>query len=268
MLRTMKMLAFAAVAAGALSFGTVAASAQSTTLENAQKRGTLRIATIGSNQPFTTVNVNGEPEGYDVDIGKMIAAALKLKPEFVMTDSAGRIAALQTGKADLTIASFTRTVERSEVIAFTDPYVIVGLQFLVRADRKDLNTFDDLKKPGIKFGVDRGGTAEDNVGRLIKDAELVKFSNPSDGLPALDSGQIDVYPNDSLVAQDIVKSNPKEYKVIPGTYTYEELAIGLPAGDFDWWRILNAWVRQFNASGENAALFKKWFGYEMPVALK
>ena len=33
-------------------------------------------------------------------------------------------------------------------------------------------------------------------------------------------------------------------------------------------RILNAWVRQFNASGENAALFKKWFGYEMPVALK
>ena len=152
MLRTMKMLAFAAVAAGALSFGTVAASAQSTTLENAQKRGTLRIATIGSNQPFTTVNVNGEPEGYDVDIGKMIAAALKLKPEFVMTDSAGRIAALQTGKADLTIASFSRTVERSEVISFTDPYVIVGLQFLVRADRKDLNTFDDLKKPGIKFG--------------------------------------------------------------------------------------------------------------------
>ena len=54
------------------------------------------------------------------------------------------------------------------------------------------------------------------------------------------------------------------YKVIPGDFSHEDIAIGLPGGDFDWWRVLNTWVKQFNASGDNARLFKHWFGYEMP----
>jgi polar amino acid transport system substrate-binding protein len=61
-----------------------------------------------------------------------------------------------------------------------------------------------------------------------------------------------------------VSKNSDKYKIIPGLYSYEEIAIGLPAGDFDWWRVMNAWVGQFNASGDNARLFKKWFGYDLP----
>ena len=38
----------------------------------------------------------------------------------------------------------------------------------------------------------------------------------------------------------------------------------MPAGDPDWLRIVNLWVEQFNASGDNAKLFKQWFGYDQP----
>ena len=69
---------------------------------------------------------DGQPDGYDVDIGKALAAALKVKPEFILVDSPGRITALQTGKADVADASFTNTIERSTAIAFTRPYLIVG----------------------------------------------------------------------------------------------------------------------------------------------
>jgi polar amino acid transport system substrate-binding protein len=38
----------------------------------------------------------------------------------------------------------------------------------------------------------------------------------------------------------------------------------MPAGDPDWLRIVNLWVEQFNASGDNKVLFKKWFGMDPP----
>ena len=63
---------------------------------------------------------------------------------------------------------------------------------------------------------------------------------------------------------DLMTKSPSKYKVLPGLYSREEIAIGLPAGDFDWWRAMNAWVEQFNASGENSRLFKQWFGYDLP----
>ncbi len=44
-----------------------------------------------------------------------------------------------------------------------------------------------------------------------------------------------------------------------------EMAIGLPAGDADWHRVVNLWVAQFNASGENRELFHQWFGIDQPA---
>ena len=54
------------------------------------------------------------------------------------------------------------------------------------------------------------------------------------------------------------------FRNLPGNYSYEEIAIGLPAGDWDWYRIVDAFVRQLVGSGEDAKLFKKWFGYDLP----
>ena len=52
---------------------------------------------------------------------------------------------------------------------------------------------------------------------------------------------------------------------LDGNIARAEIAIGLPAGDPDWARLLNLWVEQFNASGANAALFKTWFGFDQPA---
>lgn len=261
----MKWLKLTLAAMSLLAVATTTAGAQSSILEQAEQRGTLRIAIIGSNPPFSVIKPDGEPEGYDIDIGRKLAEALKLKPEFVITDTPGRIVSLRTGKVDVTIAGFTKNVERSKVIAFTDPYVVVGMQFLVKADRADLNTVEDLRKSGIRFGVTRSGTAEASVPLAVPDANLVKFNTQSDTLLALGADQVDVLTQDNLFNGDLIKKEPGKYKIIPGLYSYEEFGIAVPAGDFDWWRVVNTWVQQFNASGDNERLFKKWFGYDSPT---
>ena len=95
-------------------------------------------------------------------------------------------------------------------------------------------------------------------------ASIARFNNEADILAALNSGQVDVMSQDNLYNAELMKNHPGEYKVLPGLFSHEEIAIGLPAGDFDWWRVVNTWVEQFNASGDNGRLFKQWFGYDLP----
>ena len=73
---------------------------QPSILSEVVKRGTLRIATIAGNPPYSSLGTDGKPAGYDVDIANVVAASLKVKPEFIIVDVPGRIVALQTRRAD------------------------------------------------------------------------------------------------------------------------------------------------------------------------
>ena len=78
------LAAAAVLAAGSAGMPTYAQEAG--ILGDVTQRATVRIAIIGGNAPYSKLNPSGEPEGYDIDIGEMIAAALKVKPEFISTD--------------------------------------------------------------------------------------------------------------------------------------------------------------------------------------
>src|SRR5690349_9376392 len=131
---------------------TIPAHAQTKSILNeVLERGSIRIAIQGGVPPYSVIKGTGEPEGYDIDIGKAIAATLKVKPEWVVVDTPGRITALQTHKADITIADFTANTPRSLVIAFTEPYIVVAMQFTVLASRDDIKTIKDLDKPEMKI---------------------------------------------------------------------------------------------------------------------
>lgn len=227
------------------------------------KRGTIRIATIAGNPPYSSVSPSGEPQGYDVEIGKIIASTLKVKPEWVIVDTPGRITALQTRRADITLANFTNTIERSTVIAFTSPYLVVGSTFLVKKE-SPVQTVEALNDAKFKVSGPRGGTFEANAALAVPKATLVRFDTVQDAFLALKSGQVDTYLGDSLQNAAVLAANAATVRALPGNWSYEEIAIGLPAGDADWWRLMDAFVRQFNNSGDNGRLFKKFFNYEMP----
>ena len=256
-------LAFGAAFATLGGFARTARAQASHILTEVQGRGTLRIATEAGNPPYSSFKPDGTPEGYDIDIGNELAAALKVKPDWIVVDNPGRVTALQTGKADLTIANFTNTVERSTVVAFTRPYVVVGSIYLVKKS-SPAQTVADLDKPQFKVGVARGGLGEAIGKANTPNAELVRFASANDTFLALQSGQVDAQLLDSLQDAALLAKDGAHYRNLPGSYSYEEIAIGMPAGDADWYRIVDGFVRQLIGSGEDAKLFRKWFGFDMP----
>ncbi|MGE0238127.1 MAG: transporter substrate-binding domain-containing protein [Parvibaculaceae bacterium] len=238
------------------------ALAQSSITSQVLKSGVLRVAIAGGNAPFSSVDPSGEAIGYDVDVAKAFAEALKVKPEFIIVDSPGRITSLQTGKADIAAANFTATPERSTAVAFTEPYMVLGISFIVAAS-SNIKSVEDLNKDGVVIASPRGSTADAIAQSMAPDAKRLQMESVSDATLAVKSGQATAQALDSLAAATLAAKDT-ELRMLPGTFSYQEVAIGLPAGDFDWWRITNSWVRQFNNSGANAVLYKKWFGVDMP----
>lgn len=241
----------------------IALAQESRILTDLRKRGSIRIATSTGNAPYSTFKADGAPEGYDVDIAQQLAAALNVKPEWVLVDLPGRMTALENRQVDVTISNFTATVGRSITVAFTRPYLIVGSTFMVK-NGSALQTMEQVRKPDIKIGVLVGSTHEDVFKRVTPTAAMVPFKTTAEAFRALSANQIDSMILDSLQNAAFLAKDRANFRNIPGNWSYEEISIGVPTGDVDWLRIVDTFVRQLTGSGESARLFKKHFGYDMP----
>ena len=242
---------------------TAALAQESRILNDLRKRGSVRIATSTGNPPYSTFKADGTPEGYDVDIARQFAAALNVKPEWVLVDLPGRMTALENRQVDVTISNFTATVGRSTTVAFTRPYLIVGSTFMVK-NGSALQTMDQARKPETKIGVLVGSTHEEIFKRVTPTANMVPFRTTAEAFLALSANQIDAMILDSLQNAAFLAKDRANYRNLPGNWSYEEISIGVPTGDVDWLRIVDTFVRQLAGSGESARLFKKHFGYDMP----
>lgn len=234
-------------------------------LSDVLQRGTIRIAVNTGNEPRQFVDQNGDLQGYDIDIANELAKQLGVKIEFIRTDVAGRVAMLQSHKADITVATFTPTLDRMKTVSFTDPYTTDVLMLMTRTSRKELNILADFNKPEIKIALGRGSTAGKALAKYVPKATVVELPGLADIVQALEAGQIDATcSNDGLVSYT-VKNSEGKFKAISETLgTPEDDSIGLPQGDFVWWQWLNQFVHQINEDGTNYTLWAKWFGTTPP----
>ena len=102
-----------------LAFSAVSASAQ-TLLEDIIKRGTINVGVSLGTPPYGLTNEQMQPDGYDVNLAKLIARDLGVKLNIVDTVASARIPNLLSKKLDIVISSFSITPERAKAIAFTN----------------------------------------------------------------------------------------------------------------------------------------------------
>ena len=69
----------------------------------------IRIGVNPNFPPNSSYNDKNEFEGFDIDVGNKIAEALKLKAEFVPTETAQRVPFLVADKIDISLGALTRS---------------------------------------------------------------------------------------------------------------------------------------------------------------
>lgn len=118
---------------------------------------TFNVAQDMAYAPFEYINDDGEPEGFDVDLIKAIAAEMGFAVNLVNTNWDGIIPSLLAETSDMIISAMTITEERQQSVTFSDPYFEATQYVAVKSD-SPIKTLEDLQ--GKKVGVQNATTGD------------------------------------------------------------------------------------------------------------
>lgn len=233
-------------------------------LDQVMKRGTVRVGECMGLPPFGMYDAQNQPEGYDVDIANLIGEGLGVDVEIVDTSVANRIPALQTDQVDVVLCNTTRTLERATQVAFTDTYIVAGTTIMSKEGAGIASVADlDDKRVAVVKGSPFGAL----LGEEVPSAEVVELDVPSDGVVAVQQGQVDAFIEDSNFLQyQAALAGGLEVSTDSLTPLYYN-AFAIKHGSPKWQAWLNELIFQLNVSGQNAELQEQWFGGPLPFVL-
>jgi polar amino acid transport system substrate-binding protein len=247
--------------------GSGPAAAQQQTIDDIIKKGTIVVGVSTTTPIFGLVGSDGQPEGYDPDVARLLAKYLGVKVEFVPVTGANRIPQLLSGRVDVLICLFGITPERAQQVWYSMPYAYEAAT-LVAPAAVNVRTVDDLK--GKRVGVPRGAMQDLMLTPLAQEKgfNLQRFDDEATELQALISGQIDLGGTGLLVNQRLNRNDPgKDYQV-KILLRPLHFGIGIRRGETDKLQWLNTFVYTIKNNGELDAISRKWRGLpleDLPV---
>jgi ABC-type amino acid transport/signal transduction systems, periplasmic component/domain len=202
-----------------------------TTMAKLAKAGTITIGTKFDQPLFGLKGLDGNPVGFDVEIGKLIAKALGIsadKIKWVETVSANREQFIENGTVDIVVATYTINDKRKEVISFAGPYYNAGQDILVLAGNPEgIKGPEDLKGKDVCSVA--GSTSEKNIADY--DVNLITTDTYSNCLEPLRNGKVIAVTTDNVILAGLADQNPGEFEVLSNPFTEEPYGIGLGHDD-------------------------------------
>jgi polar amino acid transport system substrate-binding protein len=243
--------------------------AKSTSLANAvpaaiKSKGTLTVAADATYAPDEFIATDGSTIiGMDADLAQSIGQVLGLKVTMVNATFDTIIPALQSGKYDLGMSSFTDEKSRQKSVNFVD-YFSAGEGYYVSASSKyHPNGLKALC--GHSVSVESGTTeqsdaqaeakvcAKDKLGAI----KVLSFSTQDEANLAVSSGRANVGFADSQVAQYIVAQSKGQFVSSGTAFKTGPYGIAIPKGTTMDKSVQGA-VTTLIADGTYLKILKKW----------
>lgn len=258
------------VAASAVVAGTAHGQDAGSKLDEVLARGHLVLGTGSTNAPWHFRGENDELQGFDVDMGRVIAKSLFGDPdaiEYVIQSSDARIPNLTTGRVDVTCQFMTVTGERAQQIAFTIPYYREGVGLMLRANSPYAD-YAALKAAGsdVTVSVLQNVYAEDMVKAALPEANVDQYESVDLSYQALESGRADAAATDQSSLAWYMTRNPERYRDAGYGWNPQSYSCGVARGDQDWLNFVDTALHEAMTGVEfefYAESFKTWFGVEL-----
>jgi polar amino acid transport system substrate-binding protein len=141
--------------------------------------------------------VDGNPQGFNVDLARMLCEELKLACTIQMRRFETLLAALNENRGDAVIASIAVTPETRGKVDFTDPYYRTPGRFVVRRDSPIDNPLPE-KLEGKKVAVVAGTAHEAYLKTLFTEVEMRPYPSADAARMALKQGEVDLLFGDAV----------------------------------------------------------------------
>ena len=239
--------------------------AEGSTMAALSEAGAITIGTKFDQPLFGLVGPDGVPEGFDVEIGKIIAEKLGIEEdgiEWVETISANRETFIDNGTVDIVVATYTINDARKELISFAGPYYEAGQSILTLASNEEIQGPDDLA--GTKVCTVSGSTPEKNLLENFPDTEVVPFGTYSECIEPLKNGQVDAVSTDNVILAGFAADDP-ELEVRGEPFTEEPYGIGLAKDDEEFRMWINDVLEEIFEDGTWTEAWESTAGSVLPT---
>lgn len=228
-------------------------------------KNTITVVVVKNFPPHYSLDKDGKPQGYAVDVIEAIAKRAGLNLTYIVKDTWSQTAkALKNGEADL-IPNLGISESRKLDFDFSAPVEIFPISIILReSSTSDIHSVADLTDKNV--GVVQFNIGAKLVSKLV-DVNMVVYEQPEEALIGLLAGNVDalVYPKSVLLK--VARDNKLEQHIKTLDAPLKEIkrAIAVKKGNTQLLLRLNNAFDDFSSSKKARDLYVKWYGEDEPL---
>lgn len=157
----------------------------------------IRFLTEIDYPPFNFAGPDGNPQGFNVDLARMLCEELKVACTVQMRRFETLVSALNANRGDAAIASIAATPDMRARVDFTDPYYRTPARFVARRDSPITDPLPE-RLEGKKVAVVAGTAHEAYLKGLFTEVELRPYPSADAARTALRKGEVDLLFGDAI----------------------------------------------------------------------
>ena len=216
----------------------------------------LRIGINMSN--FLLVNKDStfsKPEGLSPEIGKLLARELGVNYEFVTFKNPGLLAdAVDNDEWD--VGNFAFEKKRAEIIDFSNPYINIDANFLLRKN-SEINQNNDVDNKNNKIAVVNRSAYDLWLSDNFKNAEIIRAKTIIETHNLFYNHDANILAGLKPKLLEELKNN-NEFKLIDEPFTFIKQSIGIKKGKPKAIDFINNFVSKIIKDGTIQSLLEKY----------
>jgi polar amino acid transport system substrate-binding protein len=218
--------------------------------------GILRVGINMSNFLLVSgVNSSGFPEGVSPDLGEKIAKELNIPHKLVQYKRPGELADA-VNKNQWDIGNIAFEPKRAETIDFTNSYVNIDANFLVRKI-DNFKSNEDVSKAKVKIAVAERSAYDLWLSENFKDIELIRASSIQNSHILFNEGKANVLAGlKPKLIEELSKNDQLE--LIEDPFTFIKQSVGIKKGHPQVIEFLNNFISKLINNGFIEQLLKKY----------
>jgi glutamate transport system substrate-binding protein len=238
-----------------------------TTMAKLAKAGKITVGVKFDQPGFGLKDLSGNVTGLDIDLAKLIGAALGIKPanvNLVESVTANRIPFLQQHKVDIVVATFGISPDYQTAVTFAGPYLTEGQTLMVKKGNPEhITSLADLA--GKNVCVISGGDSQTLLPTVSPKAKLVAFDVATKCQTALKSGQVDAFSSAAGIIGGLVSLDKANVSLVNFQFGSKKYGVGVDKGDVAMCNFVDSVLTKASKDGQWQAAYDATYGKLIPT---
>ncbi len=245
----------------ALALALPTASMAGDTLQRVVDFKVLKVGMSGNQPPMNARNREGGLMGFDVDLARALALAMRVKLDIKTMPFGELMTALEKDEIDMVISGMAITPERAEMASFVGPYQMSGKSILTKSSvLAGIKASEEINRKEFKMVALSNSTSASFVRAAAPDATLIEVADYDEGVNMIIEGKADGMVADMPACMLAVLRYPDAGLVtLEKPLTVEPIGIAVSKDDPQFLNLVDNYLEAYGRMGVLNQLHKKWF---------